>query len=150
MFVHNRDATIYNMVKNKNFQIIKWTNYYLKKCTWCKVCTNKYSRLTRSKLDVRSSGYVYNCVLGRFVPKSFRTQVVSYPGHFVPRSFRTQVVSYPCRFVPKSFRTQVVSYPRYNKGFQRAYKTTMVGLLSIIHYYCSCLSSAICAFGGVF
>ena len=39
--------------------------------------------------------------------RSFRTQVISYPGHFVPKSVRTiLVISYPLLFSIWSFRTQ--------------------------------------------
>ena len=49
--------------------------------------------------------------------RSFRTQVISYPGHFVPKSFRTiLVISYPLLFSIWSLRTEFghfvpISYP---------------------------------------
>ena len=80
-------------------------------------------------------------VTGHFVPRSFRTQVISYHfGHFVPTFIFNLVISYPVRsfrifFVPRLvisyllllfsrkpfwsfrtyfllFRTQVISYPK--------------------------------------
>ena len=52
-----------------------------------------------------------------FRTRSFRTQVILYPGHFVPKSFRTiLVISYPLLFSIRSFRTRFgpfvpISYP---------------------------------------
>ena len=77
-------------------------------------------------------------VTGHFVPRSFRTQVISYHfGHFVPTFIFNLVISYPVwsfrtHFIPISyllllfsrkpfwsfrtyfllFRTQVISYPK--------------------------------------
>ena len=68
-------------------------------------------------------------VTGHFVPRSFRTQVISYHfGHFVPTFIFNLVISYPVwsfrtHFVPRLvisyllftvllFRTQVISYPK--------------------------------------
>ena len=82
-----------------------------------------------------------NLVTGHFVPRSFRTQVISYHfGHFVPTFIFNLVISYPVwsfrtHFVPSLvisyllllfsrkpfwsfrsyfllFRTQVISYPK--------------------------------------
>ena len=51
---------------------------------------------------------LYFLVTGHFVPKSFRTQVISYPSYFVPVwSFRTHFYFQFGHFVP----SLVISYP---------------------------------------
>ena len=105
------------------------------------ICKNKRQCQQKGAIGENAIVTVATAVTGHFVPRSFRTQVISYHfGHFVPTFIFNFVISYPVwsfrtHFVPNLvisyllllfsikplwsfrsyfllFRTEIISYPK--------------------------------------